>query len=755
MNIKCLTIIVVTAIHAVALAGTFRPESGGPTDGLYLSGTEGGPTEHSYFHSAEAGLSNSSNLPGTEPDSPIDTVQALQAVGISGGFIKDRPINHLIYSSGRSFSAEEANRYAGSLGDVGRMVRNYAGVLCLDDSRNDIIIRGNSPSNLLWRIDGFEVANPNHFGSIGLTGSSVSMLNSNLIRNSDFITGAFPAEYGNALGGVFDIRLKEAPRDRHHFRAGAGWNGFELGAEGPVSSTGGYQVCYRYSFLDAMAALGMETGLRPKFQDLTVRGEVPLSESWKLSLLAMGGDSRISLSDSQIETGSRSLFSGIGFDWSGQRSAARISLSANDMESQYSVVNSNQDTRSTYSDREKETDYALSVRYENRQLDSHYLSAGATLHLYDMDFRQINRNDYCCDSLMFCQETMLLGRIFVQDEYLVSEKLAFTLGADALWLSLNGSHAIGPRAGMLWRPGPGHQIGLSYGRHHQTQVHTLYLYGSGNRQLDFSQADHLSLTHHWRLGQHWRLKTDLYGQNLRNIPVEADAPSAFSALNIGADFYLPLRDGLTSQGLGRNYGVEMTLEKFMSDHWYGMLNGTLARSEYTGSDGIWRSTAYDIGYMANALGGYSFGLPSNWFNWAGKRSDSQSSHSNPDITPGSEGRSEGTDGIRAELRTDLRITCSGGRPFTPVDEALSQALGTVVYDEDHTNCLYAPAYFRCDWRLALLVQTDRFQFEMALDLQNLTNHYNLLYSVYSPSEKLYYLYWQTLFYPMYTFKLCF
>lgn len=136
--------------------------------------------------------------------------------------------------SARSFTVEETSRYAGSLNDPSRMAANYAGVSSTSDARNDIIIRGNSPLGVLWRLNGMEIPNPNHFGSLGTTGGPVSILNNNLLDKSDFLTGAFPAEYGNALAGVFDLQMRSGNNEKTEFLGQVGFNGFELGAEGPI-----------------------------------------------------------------------------------------------------------------------------------------------------------------------------------------------------------------------------------------------------------------------------------------------------------------------------------------------------------------------------------------------------------------------------------------------------------------------------------------------------------------------------------------
>ncbi|HCN05819.1 MAG TPA: TonB-dependent receptor, partial [Bacteroidetes bacterium] len=158
--------------------------------------------------------------------------------------------------SGRAFNLEDTKRYAGALGDPSRMAQNFAGVVGANDSRNDIVVRGNSPAGMLWMMEGMIIPNPNHFGSLGSTGGPVSMLNNNVLDKSDFMTSAFPAMYGNAISGAFDLQMRKGNTDRHEFVGQIGFNGFEFGAEGPTWEGSSYLVNYRYSTLGIFKALG-------------------------------------------------------------------------------------------------------------------------------------------------------------------------------------------------------------------------------------------------------------------------------------------------------------------------------------------------------------------------------------------------------------------------------------------------------------------------------------------------------------------
>ncbi|MCO6477543.1 MAG: TonB-dependent receptor, partial [Phaeodactylibacter sp.] len=144
-----------------------------------------------------------------------ESVVQMNEVVVNGRVEKGKANNEMATISTRSFNLEEVTRFSGGRNDVARLAGNFAGVATADDSRNDIVIRGNSPTGVLWRLEGIPIPNPNHFATLGTTGGPVSALNPNLLATSDFLTSAFPAEYGNALAGVFDIGFRSGNRDNY------------------------------------------------------------------------------------------------------------------------------------------------------------------------------------------------------------------------------------------------------------------------------------------------------------------------------------------------------------------------------------------------------------------------------------------------------------------------------------------------------------------------------------------------------------
>jgi hypothetical protein len=174
----------------------------------------------SYIGYNEITVPNIVVTSGKEVDLSIsmeESLSQLKEVVIKSETDKDKPKNELATISARSFNMEEVNRFSGGRNDVSHLVSNFAGVATSNDSRNDIVIRGNSPTGVLWRLEGIPIPSPNHFSTLGTTGGPVSALNTNLISNSDFLTSAFPAEYGNANAGVFDINFRSGNKDKLEF----------------------------------------------------------------------------------------------------------------------------------------------------------------------------------------------------------------------------------------------------------------------------------------------------------------------------------------------------------------------------------------------------------------------------------------------------------------------------------------------------------------------------------------------------------
>ena len=223
-----------------------------------------------------------------------EKIKKLNDVVITTGKLKNKALNEMAMVSARQFSVDEAVRYSGTRNDPSRMVQNFAGVSGTNDARNDIVIRGNSPAGVLWRMDGIDIPNPNHFSTLGATGGPVSILNTNTLKNSDFLTSAFPSQYGNALAGVFDLRMRNGNSEKYEFLSQFGFNGFEFAAEGPLNkkNKSSFLIDYRYSMIAVIQSLGLSVGtgaVTPNYQDLHFRLHMPTKKWGTFDWFGLGG----------------------------------------------------------------------------------------------------------------------------------------------------------------------------------------------------------------------------------------------------------------------------------------------------------------------------------------------------------------------------------------------------------------------------------------------------------------------------------
>jgi hypothetical protein len=495
-----------------------------------------------------------------------EQVYLLEDVVVRPEVRKDQPLNEMAMVSARSFTVDETERYAGSLGDPSRMAANFAGVSSVSDQRNDIIIRGNSPLGLLWRLEGVEIPNPNHFGSMGSTGGPVSMLNNNLLTHSDFYTGAFPAEYGNALAGAFDLRMRNGNNQQHEFMGQVGFNGFELGAEGPFSnnSQASYLVNFRYSTMEVLHAAGMDFGTGaaiPQYKDLSFKMNFPLKKG-RLSVFGLGGTNSIAMLDSQDDD---AQFGFSGTDLYYDNSMGVVGLNhiyyLNDnarLTSTFAVSGIDGSTElfdNGYSlekpsiiERLWEVKYTLSSKYSHRFSSRNYLNTGLVYDFYDVSYngKYFHQTHEQYHHYLNNAGNMSFVRAFAEWRHRFSDELSVTSGLHSSWLLLNDSYALEPRMGMKWEFIPGQSINFGAGLHSQTQMRALYFgqrlvdtlnltYEMTNRDLDFTRSAHFVAGYERLLGQGHRLKAEVYYQYLYNVPVAWRRPE-FSLLSQGGGY---------------------------------------------------------------------------------------------------------------------------------------------------------------------------------------------------------------------------
>jgi hypothetical protein len=695
-----------------------------------------------------------------------EMVEKLDEVIVSAEHNKEQTINRMANVSARSFSIEETERYAGSLGDPARMAQNFAGVLSAGDQRNDIVIRGNSPTGLLWKLDGVPIPNPNHFGALGSTGGPVSMLNNNLLTNSDFFTGAFPAEYGNALSGVFDLNMRNGNNQNRQYVFQIGFNGFELGAEGPFSksSQASYLMNYRYSTLAIMDLIGMGDtgGAVPQYQDLSFKLNIPTKKLGRFSLIGLGGISDIAFLQDDENDGSYDNMAGVNtrngsdmgfislnhlyFLSEKTRIESWVSASGYQVQTRVDSLEYTDSTQTEvlndllyYMEENREYKLQAGTKLSTKFNAKNFLDIGFSFQSTQVDYLDsvLNDIDSIGSSPVYTYQTntdihgdfLNLIQAYVQWKHKFTDKFHVYSGIHGQFLTLNKSNAIEPRISMEYQFAPRHSFSAGYGLHSQMQPGMTYFTQSvnesngetieSNRDLDFTKSHQSVLAYNFVVSKNLRFRLESYYQYIYDIPARGN----FSNINFGAGFSFPRFDSLSNIGNGRNYGLELTLEKFLSDNYYFLITASLFESEFKNPDTDWRNTAFNNQYVVNALGGVEIPIKDKLF-----------------------------------LNINLRGLIAGGKPLLAIDLERSEEYNTTISDFAKGYNEKSPIYFRLDSRISLKVNGKKVSQEWALDLQNITDHKNVFSQTYYINEAgeadTRYNYQQG-FFPMFLYRLNF
>ena len=667
-----------------------------------------------------------------------ESVVEMSEVVVTAKAEKDQANNELATISARSFTLEEVTRYSGGRNDVSRLASNFAGVSTADDSRNDIVIRGNSPTGVLWRLEGIPIPNPNHFSTLGTTGGPVSALNTNLLRNSDFLTSAFPSEYGNATAGVFDLGFRSGNKNRYEGTAQlAAFSGLEAMIEGPLTSkkNSSFLVSYRYSFVGIADILGIPIGTNatPNYSDLSFKVDFANGKMGKFSLFGILGTSDIEFLGNEIDE--TDLFADPNSDAKAESKLGVVGLKhnylINDKTYVRTVLSTSTAQNKFYSEdiiegeanlRVFDTDDVLNrvaiSSYINSKFNAKFnLRSGILVEYFDLNTHVQDRDglpdtngDGIPDwiTIRDFDGGMTLVQAYTQGQYRFDEKWTLNFGLHGQFLDYNDTYAIEPRVAVNWQFYPGQKLNLGYGIHNQMQPLPVFffeeevspgVFEKTNKDLDFTESHHLVLGYDVKFGSDWKLKAETYYQWITDVPVNSEV-STFSILNAGADFVFPDEGSLVNEGSGTNYGVELTLEKFFSRGYYGLLTASVFESQYIASDGVERNTAFNNNYVLNVLAGKEFKI----------------------------GKDK-----RNAISVDMKLSTAGGRYYTPVDLELSKLFDTEILNEAEAFSLQYDPYFRLDFKIGYQLNSKKRKLsqQFFLDFQNITNHENIFANRYN------------------------
>ncbi|MEM7368999.1 MAG: TonB-dependent receptor [Bacteroidota bacterium] len=683
-----------------------------------------------------------------------ESTRNLEEVVITAGQDKAASSNEMATVSARSFTVEETSRYASSLFDPARMAQAYAGVSIgggTSDLFNEIVIRGNSPRGILWRLEGVEIPNPNHFGGLGSSGGAISMLSSSTLANSDFYTGAFPTEYGNALSGVFDLKMRAGNNEKREYSLMIGALGIEASAEGYFhkNSRASYLVNYRYSTLAALSAVGLNPvgDVLPVYQDLSFKIKVPTKSAGTFSLFGLGGKNEASFHPENDSTTWGGEFGNWGF-YERQRMGTiglthRILLS--DKSYLHTIISASDDGY-------EEEDYWLDKQYKQHIDDkttygfqslrmstmyNHKFNARHTFragligsHMgFNFSWSEFEEEADALKTYLDNSGSTQFLQAYAQWKYRIRDQWTLNSGVHYSHLMLNDEFSLEPRLALKWQFSDTQSLSGAVGLHSRMEHLATYLFeGTLQDGTKIIPNDHLELTksaqavigYDHRFTENLRLKTEVYYQHLYDIPIQDQLNSRNSLIN-EVDIWAVIGAGkAVSEGTGRNYGVDLTVEKFFSDQYYFLITGSLFESKYTPKDGVEYNTAFNSNYQLNLLAGKEFKVGKKKANIIG---------------------------INGKFLT------SGGNRYTPLDLEKSREMGYSVIIPDQMFAARAGEYVRFDLGVSYKMNFKKSTHSIMIDVQNVTNHLNVFGQYYDSETQNLEKYYQTGLFPVFNYRI--
>lgn len=638
---------------------------------------------------------------------------------------KTASLNTMSSISARQLRSEDASRYAGGFYDPARMISGFAGVAATEgDGTNQIVVRGNSPRGLLWRLEGIEIPNPNHFpDGQGDSGGAFCILSSTVLNNFDFYSSAFPAEYGNAYSGIMDINMRKGNSDKHEYSLIVGLVGTQLSLEGPFKKdySGSYLISYRYSnfgLLNKAGLLGLaENHLPPLFQDLNFNFYLPTKKAGLFKIFGSGGKSWAGWKAYQDSTK--------WLSWDDRKDdIENHSMGVIGLKNIYNFKNNKTYIRTivalTHQSDSLSTTFLMDNFVPLNAYNSYFASDAILANimvnhklntrnsirtgiLYNRLYSDMYSRKYNWDiekqeiQIDKTNQTILL-QAYLQWKFRISETMELNTGLHSMRFGLNNDYSIEPRFGWKWSFAKNQSLSAGFGMHTRTENIPAYFadvinetgeIGEFNRELTFTKSLHNVIGYDWSINKNLRLKVEAYYQYIYNVPVVDTLNSTMSALN----FAYGIPDViLTNKGSGRNYGIEFTLEKFYSNNYYFLLTSSVFDSKYLANNNLWYNTVYNNKQVSNFLIGKDFKVGNVKQNILG---------------------------------LNIKVLMRGGFRYTPIDFEKSVEADEEVYDWRQSFTKQYPFYSRVDFGINYQQNLKKWNWTVSLNVLNVLNQQNI------------------------------
>lgn len=624
----------------------------------------------------------------------------------------------------------EGEKMAATFYDPVRMARLQSGAVILNDQANEISLFGLPPDFNSWRLEGMEIISPNHLRNAGtftdkpgLTGGGVNILSHQMLDHSQFITGATPIEYGNALGGIMDMQLRKGNPYKAEHRAKASLLGLEFATEGPVpvGSAASYLGNFRYSTVGLLSAIGVDFGDEEiRFFDGSAHIHLPLRRGrTTIQLFGTAGQSEnnffrkedlteveeekdlsnILYSDDYVQAGltmkhllGRDGILQLGFSFSGT-SISRDEVSFD------SLITMNRIT-DLFIDHEK---FHLSGSVQFSLFPEGIVHAGIS-HIVDhLELNQFDNQPLF--NTYWSYYAPKQSRPFIDFQYDPKGPFRLELGLETPFTELDDI-VIAPSATLGYLPTKNLQFEFSYRK--MTQLPQPWLFPTnsdadtnniqaiyGLNSPDFIISDQFSLRAGVGITPHLQAVTQLFLKKFSELPVTNDNPgfSAFQQLSPPAIYRF------APNGVAQNYGVQQQFRLQTENLWTGQLALTYYKSQYaTEEGGVWLPAQFDHGLSTTGFIGRNF-------------------------------TKEKEKGLRT-IGFSLACIYHGGTGEAPILLDESRQAGETVFDYSEGFKEKLDNYFRID--LQLFVQKDRARTSsrLSIDIQNLLNTENAAYNYY-------------------------
>lgn len=614
----------------------------------------------------------------------------------------------------QSINIEQVMRFPATFFDPARLAFAFPGVANTNDQANGMSIRGNNPNGLQWRLEGLEIVNPNHLANAGTfsdqpaaNAGGTNMLSAQMLGNMNFLTGAFPAEYGNALSGVMDMRLRKGNNKEFEHTIQAGLIGVDLSSEGPLSKKNGssYLINYRYSFTGLLALGGLSFGGETiKFQDLAVNLSFPTKKAGDFTIFGMGGlNSNEFAFDDEDGLGPQEekdlnvidYYGKMGVVGATHQKSFRRNLSWKTAIAYSGLTTERNQTNAQaqeFNTNDEQTKLSFTTAINKKLTDKASIKAGFFItKSFDENYSIVINNVSTLDAYLF--------QPYVQYSQGLGEKALLNIGVHHVNYSLSSDknsnyRTFEPRLSLTYQAAKNTSINAAFGKH--SQYNNIPLFADNQPLL----SDQYVISIDQKVGKSSNLKMEGFYQN--NSSTTFTNPSLAFANNINLNDRTQFRNSIlaysniNAQGAkARNYGLELSYQKYLDNGFFALVNTTLYKSEFEAGDGNFYESKYSGNYILNLTLGKE---------WTTKKNNI--------------------------LGANARVVWMGGFRDYEINVSESKLLRTTIFDYSQPLLDRNPDYFRPDIRVYYRKNKGKKNIMWSLDIQNLANYQNVAFKYY-------------------------